>query len=151
MRSIAMEGSTVTLTPGRTSSRDLRTLFHFGALGGLTDGQLMERFATRRDEGAEMAFAALVERHGPMVLRVCRGILRDDHEAMDACQATFLVLARKGRTLWVRDSLGPWLHRVACRAATRARAGAARRRALELRVAERQGGKAREGDRDDLA
>ena len=70
---------------------------------------------------------------------------------MDAFQATFLVLARKGGSLWVRDSLGPWLHRVACRAATRARAGAARRRALELRLAERQGGRTHDGDRDDLA
>ncbi len=125
----------MTRTPSRTSSRDLHTLFQIGSLGGLTDGQLLGRFAARRDEGGDPAFAALVERHGPMVLRVCRGVLRDDHEAMDAFQATFLVLARKGGSLWVRDSLGPWLHRVAYRAATRARAGAARRRALELRAA----------------
>jgi len=141
----------VTLTPGRTSSRDLRTLFRFGALGGLTDGQLLERFATRRDEGAELAFAALVERHGPMVMRVCRGILRDDHEARDACQATFLVLARKGRTLWVRDSLGPWLHRVAYRAARRAKSQEGRRRALERRAAEGLGGVSDIDDRCDLA
>ena len=141
----------MSLTPGRTSSRDLRTLFQFGTLGGLTDGQLMERFATLRDEGAELAFAALVERHGPMVLRVCRGILRDDHEAMDAFQATFLVLARKGHALWVRDSLGPWLHRVACRAARQAKAQEGRRRALERRAAESLGGGSDMDDRDDLA
>src|ERR1700722_6752646 len=114
----------------------LSTLFDVGVCSGLTDSQLLERFATHRGEAAELAFALLVERHGPMVLRACRGILRDDHEAMDAFQATFLVLARKGRSLWVGDSLAPWLHRVACRAASKARAGAIRRRALERRMAE---------------
>src|SRR5690242_16114294 len=105
----------VSTDPIGTSAGHLRTLFSVGVTAGLTDGQLLERFATRRGEAAELAFAALVERHGPMVLRACRGILRDDHEAHDAFQATFLILARKSRTLWVRDSLGPWLHRVACR------------------------------------
>jgi DNA-directed RNA polymerase specialized sigma24 family protein len=109
----------------------VRTLFEAGTVTGLTDGQLLERFATRRDLGSELAFTALVERHGPMVLRACRGILRDDHEAMDAFQATFLVLARKGGSLWVRDSIGPWLHRVACRAAGRAKRASARRLATE--------------------
>jgi RNA polymerase sigma factor (sigma-70 family) len=97
----------------------------------------LERFATRAGEAAELAFAVLVERHGPMVLRACRGILRDDHEAHDAFQATFLILARKGRSLWVRDSLGPWLHRVACRAAGKARARAARQRVLQKQLTER--------------
>jgi HlyD family secretion protein len=120
---------------GRLLGR-VRTLFDAGTATGLTDGQLLERFATRRDEGGELAFAALVERHGPMVLRVCRGVLRDDHEAMDAFQATFLVLARKGGSLWVRDSLGPWLHRVACRAAGRAKRAAARRLASERKAVE---------------
>ncbi len=137
--------------PSGVSRRYFRTLFDAGVTTGLTDGQLLERFATRRGEAAELAFATLVERHGPMVLRACRGIIREDHEAMDAFQATFLVLARRGGSLWVRDSLGPWLHRVACRAATRARAGAARRRALELRLAEREGGRTHDIDRDDLA
>jgi RNA polymerase sigma factor (sigma-70 family) len=120
---------------GGTSRLFLKTLFEDGIPAGLTDGQLLERFATSRGEPAELAFAILVERHGPMVLRACRGILRDDHEAMDAFQATFLILVRKGQSLWIRDSLGPWLHRVACRAAARARAEAARRRALERRLA----------------
>ena len=137
--------------PSGVSRRHLRTLFDVGGTTGLTDGQLLERFATRRGAAAELAFAALVERHGPMVLRACRGIIREEHEAMDAFQATFLVLARRGGSLWVRDSLGPWLHRVACRAAGRARAGAARRRALEFRLAERQGGRTHEDGRDDLA
>jgi RND family efflux transporter MFP subunit len=119
-----------------TSARHLRALFDAGVSTGLTDGQLLERFATRRGESAELAFAALVERHGPMVLRACRGILNDDHEAMDAFQATFLVLVRKAGSLWVKDSLGPWLHRVACRASARARSDAGRRRAAERKAAE---------------
>ncbi|WP_406699534.1 sigma-70 family RNA polymerase sigma factor [Singulisphaera sp. Ch08] len=117
------------------TQRQIHTLFDVGPVAGLSDGQLLERFATRSGEGAELAFAALVDRHGPMVLHVSRAIVRDDHEAMDVFQATFLVLARKGRTLWVRDSLGPWLHRVACRAASRARHAAARRRRIEARRA----------------
>ncbi len=113
----------------------LRTLFHLGAVGELTDGQLLERFATDRGEAAELAFAVLVERHGPMVLRACRGLLHDPHDAQDAFQATFLVLVKRARGLWVRDSLGPWLHQVACRTAACARASAARRRRLERQAA----------------
>src|SRR6516165_3516083 len=105
--------------PVEVSGRYLRTLFDQGSAAGFTDGQLLERFTTCTGEAAELAFTSLVERHGPMVLRVCRGALRDDHAAMDAFQATFLVLIRKSRSLWIRDSLGPWLHRVACRAAAR--------------------------------
>ncbi|MFI5458120.1 MAG: sigma-70 family RNA polymerase sigma factor [Isosphaerales bacterium] len=134
-----------------TSRLYLKALFEEGVPAGLTDGQLLERFVSSRGEAAELAFAILVERHGPMVLRACRGILRDDHEAMDAFQATFLVLIKKGRSLWVRDSLGPWLHRVACRAAGRARAEAGRRRALEKRLAKATLGQAGGRDRDDLA
>ena len=115
--------------------RQLRTLFNIGAIRELTDGQLLERFATGRGEAAELAFAALVERHGPMVLRVCRGVLDDPHDSQDAFQATFLVLVAKVRALWVRDSLGPWLHQVAYRTASCARANAARRRRLEARAA----------------
>ena len=61
--------------------RQLRTLFNVGAVRELTDGQLLERFATDRGEAAELAFAVLVERHGPMVMRVCRGVLADPHDA----------------------------------------------------------------------
>jgi RNA polymerase sigma factor (sigma-70 family) len=127
------------------------SLFQDGTLAGLTDGQLLERFATRRGDTAELAFATLVERHGRMVLRTCRGILRDEHEAMDAFQATFLVLVRKGHSLWVRDSLGPWLHRVACRAAQRARADAVRRRSLEYDLAAAAVDRSNGDDRDSLA
>ena len=73
------------------------------------------------DDSAELAFAALVKRHGPMVLRVCRVALGDEHDAQDAFQAVFLVLVQKARLLRVQDSLGPWLHAVALRVSTHAR------------------------------
>ncbi len=114
---------------------ELKTLFNVGVVRDLTDGQLLERFATDRGEAAELAFAVLVERHGPMVLRVCRSVLAGEFESDDAFQATFLVLVRKARGLWVRDSLGPWLHQVAFRTASRARLAAALRRRHEERVA----------------
>lgn len=105
-------------------------------LTNVTDRQLAERFAASRDQEAELAFAALVQRHGPMVLRVCGNILRNHQDAQDAFQATFLILARKAGTLWVQDSLGPWLHGVACRVAICSREAAARRRRHERRKAE---------------
>ena len=77
--------------------RHAHTLFNEGVIGDVADEQLLERFVTAHREAGEMAFEALVERHGPMVLRVCRTILRDRHDAEDAFQATFLVLARTGR------------------------------------------------------
>lgn len=111
--------------------RYLCALFEAGTAAGLTDGQLVERFAAHRGEMSEQAFASLVERHGPMVLRVCRAILRQEHGAEDAFQATFLVLVRKAGSLWVKDSLGPWLYRVAYRIAVRAKLAAGRREATE--------------------
>ena len=86
--------------------RQLRTLYNLGAIRDLTDGQLLERFATEANELAELAFSALVERHEAMVWSVCLAIVRDDHDAEDAFQATFLVLVRKARTLWVRELAG---------------------------------------------
>ncbi len=114
-----------------TSARSLNVVFHLGAAGGLTDGQLLERFAGRSGPGAELAFASLVERHGTLVFRVCRSVLRDEHAAHDAFQATFLVLVDKARSLRVADSLAPWLHAVAYRVALCARGAAARRRRHE--------------------
>ena len=102
-------------------SRYVRMLWSVGTVGGLTDGQLLERFTAQGREAPELAFATLVERHGPMVFRVCRSVLRDPDEAHDAFQATFLVLVRRASSLWVRDSLGPWLHQVAYRVASCAR------------------------------
>jgi RNA polymerase sigma factor (sigma-70 family) len=114
----------------------LGAVFNQGTIGGLTDGQLLERFATDHGETAELAFAALVERHEALVWRVCMAILRDRNDAEDAFQATFLVLVRKARSLWVRDSLGPWIHEVASRTALQARTSANRRRVCERKHAE---------------
>jgi RNA polymerase sigma factor (sigma-70 family) len=116
--------------------RQLSALFNIGAVRELTDGQLLERFSTGAGDVAELAFEALVQRHGAMVLRVCRAQLLDPHDTQDAVQATFLILVKKARALWIRDSLGPWLHQVAFRTASCARANAARRRRHERRVAE---------------
>jgi len=98
------------------------------------DADLLTLFLQRRGARSEDAFAELVQRYGPLVLRACRSIVEDEHEAQDAFQATFLVLARKGRGLWVRDSLAPWLHGVACRVAGDARKSAVRRRTFERRL-----------------
>ena len=125
--------------------------FHSGSLTGLTDGQLLERYALHDGEEAELAFATLVARHGAMVWCTCRAVLRDDHDAGDAFQAAFLVLVRKARSLWVRDSLGPWLHRVALRAALDARREANRRQEAEQRAAELTEGSTDCSMSDDLA
>jgi RNA polymerase sigma factor (sigma-70 family) len=95
---------------------------------GQTDGQLLERFLADRDEAA---FAALLQRHGPLVLAVCRRILSHRQDSEDAFQATFLVLVRKARSIAKRGSLGCWLYGVARRIAVRARTASARRNARE--------------------
>jgi RNA polymerase sigma factor (sigma-70 family) len=114
----------------------LRTLFGVGTVAGLSDGQLLERFVAGHGEAAELAFSVLLERHGPMVLRVCRRLLADPHDAQDAFQATFLVLVKKARSIRECESVASWLHGVALRAAACARAAAARRRRHERRRAE---------------
>jgi RNA polymerase sigma factor (sigma-70 family) len=102
---------------------------------GLTDGQLLQRYVSAGD-GA--AFAALVRRHGPMVLGVCRRVLGDFHDAEDAFQTTFLVLARKAASIVPAEAVGPWLYGVAYRAAQKAREAAVRRRAHESRAGGRR-------------
>jgi RNA polymerase sigma factor (sigma-70 family) len=94
----------------------------------LSDTELLERFRLRREEAA---FTLLVQRHGPMVLNICRRILGDVHQAEDAFQATFLVLVRKAGTIRKQQSLAGWLHRVASHLALRTRAQTARRQTYE--------------------
>ncbi len=131
--------------------RDIRALFHMGTTGGLTDEQLLEWFVARDREAAELAFAELVARHGPMVLRVCRTILRDPHEAEDAFQATFLILARRAGSIVKRASAASWLHGVARRVAWSARLATARRRTHERRAAELASRTCDDASGDDLA
>ncbi len=94
--------------------------------GDLSDAELLLRFVRQRDEAA---FELLVRRHGPMVLGVCRRVLRDAHGAEDAFQATFLALVRKAGSIARGGAVAPWLYRVAFRVALRARAAASRRSA----------------------
>src|SRR5947209_5814519 len=101
----------------QSAARQIESLFDGGSVAGLSDGQLLERFIHRRDAAGEAAFAALVARHGPMVLHVCRQLLADRHHAEDAFQAVFLVLARRARSLRDPDLLGNWLYGVALRTA----------------------------------
>src|SRR5262249_13561196 len=96
--------------------------------GESTDGELLARFAAERDESA---FTLLVQRHGPMVLGVCRSILNDAHDADDVFQATFLVLVRKAPSIGKPESVASWLHGVAYRLSQKARGAAARRRTQE--------------------
>ena len=111
--------------------RQMQTLFTAGSCNGLSDRQLLDRFVARRDVVAELAFTTLVERHGPMVLGVCRRVLADSHDAEDAFQATFLVLVRRAGSIRVDGSLGRWLYGVATRVAARSWANGRRRRARE--------------------
>jgi RNA polymerase sigma factor (sigma-70 family) len=123
------------LEPG-IASEELTCLLRDGAAGGLSDGELLRRFAGSRERDGEMAFAVLVARHGPMVLSICRRILRDRSEIDDAFQATFLVLARRAGGIRLGGSLAPWLHGVSRRVALRFRSVAARRAAVLRQDAE---------------
>jgi RNA polymerase sigma-70 factor (ECF subfamily) len=104
----------------------------FRAIDALTDGELLKWFVERHEEAA---FAALVRRHGPMVLSVCLRVLRHSHDADDAFQATFLVLAKKAQRLRRPELLANWLYGVAYRTALHAQQRAARRREREREAA----------------
>src|SRR5262245_37775238 len=112
----------------------LASLFGSGTCAGMTDGELLERFRRSRDEAGERAFEALVTRHGPMVMGICRNFLDDPSDVHDAFQAVFLVLARRAGAIRKSESVGSWLYGVTVRVAARARAGAIRRRIRERRV-----------------
>src|SRR5687768_9066430 len=114
-----------------TILRGLRAAAAPRGQAGATDGELLDRFVAHREEAA---FAALVARHGPMVLGVCRRVLRHAQDAEDAFQAAFLVLARKAATISRRDLLAGWLYGVARNTARKAKALAARRRLREAQV-----------------
>jgi DNA-directed RNA polymerase specialized sigma24 family protein len=98
--------------------RQLRRVVVRPAEGGLTDAQLLERFAAQRDEAA---FEVLLWRHGPMVLGVGRRMLQNLHDAEDVLQATFLALVRQAGSISRHGSVGCWLYKVAYRTALRAR------------------------------
>jgi RNA polymerase sigma factor (sigma-70 family) len=120
--------------PARGVLREIQTLYSVGTLGGLTDSQLLDRFLTRVGDDAKDAFAALVHRHGPTVQGVCRRMLPAAHDAEDAFQATFLVLARRAASIKRREQLGSWLYGVAVRTAKEARRRAARQREIERQM-----------------
>jgi RNA polymerase sigma factor (sigma-70 family) len=101
----------------------------------LPDQELLKRFHTQQDQPA---FHALMCRHGPMVLDVCHSILRNEADAEDAFQATFVILARKAGSIRNAASLGSWLHGVAYRTALKARAQSANRQKHEARAPARQ-------------
>jgi RNA polymerase sigma factor (sigma-70 family) len=122
------------MTPERTAGvvGQLRQLATAIAPDDQTDGQLLVRFLTDRDEAA---FALIVRRHGAMVLSVCRRVTGNLVDADDAFQAVFVVLVRRARDLITQPTVGNWLYGVARRAALKARAVAARRRLKEARAA----------------
>jgi RNA polymerase sigma factor (sigma-70 family) len=134
----------------RGTGQQLKRLFHLGTVSGMTDPQLLEQFVAGNDESAALAFEALVERHGPMVLRVCKMVLHDAHAAEDAFQATFLVLARKARTLRSREHLCNWLYGVAARTAKKTRAIGARQSIRDREAAWHRSISAVETTRDEI-
>jgi RNA polymerase sigma factor (sigma-70 family) len=111
-----------------TIVRHIQKLVGPESVQGLTDGQLLKCFAASREEAA---FTALMQRHGPLVLGVCRQVLHHEQDAEDAFQATFLVLARNAASIRKADSLASWLYGVAYRTSLKAKHYEARRRVHE--------------------
>jgi DNA-directed RNA polymerase specialized sigma24 family protein len=130
---------------GASSLRELNALTQSGVVGNLPDSELLDRFLARSGDSSDSAFEVLVGRHGPMVLDLCHNVLRDYHDAQDALQATFMVLASQAKSIRRRDALASWLLGVAHRVAVRARAKAVRQRMYEMGAAEM--GTHHEGDR----
>jgi RNA polymerase sigma factor (sigma-70 family) len=124
-------------SPSGHVHRQVHRLFDVGAVGTMSDAQLLDRFLARRDDAAEAAFEELVIRHGPMVFRVCRGVLRDAHDAEDALQAVFLVLANRAGFIRRGGSVASWLFGVAQRVAHRGKRSSMRRNVLTRLIAER--------------
>jgi RNA polymerase sigma factor (sigma-70 family) len=114
----------------------------------LSDGELLERFVSTQDEAA---FEMLVWRHGPLVMGVCRRVLSNEHDAEEAFQATFLILARKAATIGRGESVGAWLYKVASRAALRARGLRGRRQGREQPLDEQLVEEKGPSSEDDLA
>ncbi len=119
-----------------TLLRDVRTIFEFGVARDVSDLELLDRFLLADRAAAEAAFTSLVERHGPMVLHVCRQLLDDPYDVEDAFQATFLVFLRRAKSIRKRQSLASWLFGVATHVARRARSAATVRRFHEREAGE---------------
>ncbi len=111
--------------------KQIDRLYRDGTFTAQSDGQLLDRYLSYRDEGA---FEAIVDLHGPMVLSLCRRFLRDPRDIEDAFQATFLILARKAGSIRQREVLSSWLYGVAYRIAVRARSEVLNRRSVETGV-----------------
>jgi HlyD family secretion protein len=107
---------------------DVATLYRLGRAGDCSAAQLLAKFAVRDGEATELAFAVLMERHSPMVLRACRRLLTDSPSGDDAVQATFMVLLTPAHSLRKSDSVGGWQYGVACRVSAHIRADEGRRR-----------------------
>src|SRR5262245_3524899 len=127
--------------------RHIHRLVSHPAVDPGTDAELLGRFVGQQDESA---FAALVSRHAPMVLGVCRRVLRDPHQAEDALQAVFLVLARKAAAVRPPDRLAAWLYGIARQVALNALRGEARRRQREARAGQAAGAVASGNPLDEL-
>src|SRR5262245_53518700 len=111
--------------------RHLRRLIGGGPAADTPDALLLQQFVEQRDEAA---FTSLVGRHGPLVLGVCRRVLHDAHEADDAFQATFMILAKRAASVRRPEALSSWLYGVAYRVSARARGGSLKRFTHESQV-----------------